>query len=103
MSADSWAICPKCRATRIAKRSAGLERARKDVSSGYGKVSPEEYAQLVHVWETLVRTPGVDEECFREDYSVGTHEDGIFSVIYNGECNICKFTVRFKHSEQKTI
>lgn len=106
MSADNWAVCPKCKGIQHAKKIAAIRRAEQVAKNAYGKVPPEKYRELLHaVTEAEVTSADTGEETFREDFYIGTDEKGLFVVTYRGECQNedCKFTVKFKHSEQKTI
>lgn len=43
MSADNWAICPKCNAAKIAAK----ERRLLEAGAVYGKVEPAEYLRML--------------------------------------------------------
>lgn len=105
MSADNWRICPKCLAHAIEKRNAAIHKATKAANEAYGKVSAVEFMKLDRVVKELELSTLPDAETFREDYNIGTYEDGRFTVDYCGECQErdCNFKVNFKHSEQKTV
>lgn len=89
MSADNWAVCPKCLADSLAKEN----QLKLDAGKAYGKVSPEE------MWDK-VAAPVAVETSLREDYEVGIDGNGLFEVIYSGSCSTCAFNFRYKHSEQ---
>lgn len=94
MSADNWAVCPKCRKRLEDERDAAKEEAR----AAYGKVPAEEWRALVAKAEEKVEF----EEHLREDFGIGTTEAGVFYIVYRCICNTCGFTHTFKHEEQLT-
>ena len=107
MSADNWAICPKC--YKEAKKLD--EEYAKSVTEKYGKIPLEEFQKLNAEYQHL-KTPHVTKlkETFREDYEmgVGFYENGSygrdkFNVSYKGACEVCNFTVTFKHQEALKI
>jgi hypothetical protein len=87
MSADNWAICPKC------KRDADADKARKfaDARAKYGKIQQDEYLKLLGESEA----PTEYGETLREDWELGTDEDGLFSVRYDSHCSACGFKFSF--------
>lgn len=97
MSADNWAICPRCFA-EAARQMA--ERANR-VETGYGVLSLEEFDAL-----RAEVAAGVDEEAlrtFREDYEQGTYSmppDGRYYVEYKGGCTTCGLSFAYKHEER---
>lgn len=92
MGADNWAVCPKCK--RVAEAS--KEKERKHAQKSYGKVTPEEWRELVRIAELPLEMP----TALREDYELGTNEDGLFYVIYRCSCQDCDFRHEFKHESQ---
>ena len=107
MSADNWAICPKC--YKEAKKLD--EEYAKSVTEKYGKIPLDEWQKLSNEYQHL-KTPFVTriEETFREDYEmgVGFYENGScgrdkFKIGYHGKCEVCGFEVRFKHQEALKI
>lgn len=90
MSADNWAICPKCK--RDAKeRTAQIKQAVKDA---YGKLPADEYLKLVKQLEV---EPKLDDN-FREDYEIGMQDNGEFYIRYSGECGDCGFSFSYRHT-----
>lgn len=89
MSANNWAVCPKCQADLEARRRQRWERA----DAAYGQVSRDEHARLVK----LAQAADDIEETLREDYSLGVR-GGVFEVSYHCQCQ-CGFTYRFRHKE----
>ncbi len=92
MSANYWAICPRCKNRAIRERSAISDQVRE----AYGNVPVEE-------WEALsnrVRAP-LDEETFRtfrEDYEFYGAEEGTIIASYGGSCDVCGLSAEL-HSE----
>ena len=91
MSADNWAICPKCNAAKIAAK----EKQLLDAGASYGKVEPAEYLRMLEA----ANKPIDSESTLREDYEIEVDTNGEFSVDYRCLCNDCKFAFRYKHSE----
>lgn len=93
MSADNWGTCPQC-----VKNLAKDERfARIKVGQCYGHVPAEVYGNMLGEVEEKYRTHAktYDDPGLREDYSVETDADGIFSVSYSCRCAACGFSFRF--------
>lgn len=95
MSADNWRICPRCKKKAEADYAEEVRR----VGEAYGKVPPEEYLRMTR---DLQKPPALNET-LREDYELGTDKDGEFYVSYSASCSVCKFSHRFKHSEQLNV
>uniref|UniRef100_A0A6M3L344 Uncharacterized protein n=1 Tax=viral metagenome TaxID=1070528 RepID=A0A6M3L344_9ZZZZ len=91
MSADNWAICPKCRKVALNQKEELAGKAKK----GYGKLPPEEYEELL----LLSRKPIDEETTMREDFCMGTDKYGDFSIEYSAFCQNCDFKFKFMHSE----
>ncbi len=90
MSADNWAICPKCEKLEEEK----VETLKSDVKSKYGKVSEKKYLDLIMRVERTVEL----EDTLREDYAIGLVE-GKLKIQYYGSCERCGFKKEFKTSE----
>lgn len=69
MSADNWAVCPRC-------------------------IQKQDNWRLV-----LGESLRDDDYTLREDYEVGMEANGLFSVVYTANCNKCGFSFMFKHSQ----
>jgi len=95
MSADNWAVCPRCKKRRAAERLAKQEAAAK----AYGKVPADEWQRMT----AEANAAHDDEEELREDYTIHTDETGEFYVGYRCVCQRCGFEHRFKHTEQLNI
>lgn len=92
MSADNWTICPKCN-VNLTKTS---ERAKLEAGEAYGKVSPEEYLNML---KQANLEPNI-EPTLREDYGLHLDEDGEFTISYTCSCRICGFDFEYKHTEK---
>ena len=95
MSADNWAICPKCKLKSEKEYTEQLAYAK----SQYGVISSDEYRELIIEAEK----PVIFEESMREDYEIGVESDGEFSVSYSCCCQTCGFLFKFKHEEKVEI
>lgn len=91
MSADAWRICPQCLVEDQKKRIEAMET----MEESYGKVSPEEWLKMKADLEKRSHL----EETLREDYGIGTDEEGHFYVSYEARCEVCGFQHSFKHEE----
>ena len=88
MSADNWAICPKCKDKAIKAYEARVL----GLAEKYGKIPPEEYIKAsrdVHNVEEL-------EETLREDYEFYLDDNGMFHAVY---CAGCDFSFEFKETK----
>lgn len=97
MSADNWAVCPRC----LTRREAALEKSRRDITAAYGKVPVEEFDRMRADYETAAGTE--PERTLREDYEIWTDPDGVFTVTYSSGCRECGFGFEFRHEEQKVV
>lgn len=110
MSADRWAVCPRCRKTKIAEAQKAVDEARRKADAGYGKVDRDAYGELQA--EVIMAAAELgslidkfemrseDVLTFREDYEVGTFLDPDRLMIdYHGSCGSCGFSVQFKRTE----
>ncbi len=96
MSANSWAVCPKC--LKIAK--AQKEAEIKELKDSYGKVSMERYNGLkIEADQPLLDS----EETLREDYEIFMSFGGKLEVDYSCHCDKCGFKHIFTHEEKATI
>ncbi len=90
MSADNWAICPICK-----KENDKINAARiMEVGKKYGVVPAAEYVKLA---KEIIK-PIEIENSMREDYDIGTDDDGVFEVSYSCFCTVCEFKRSFKHT-----
>jgi hypothetical protein len=101
MSADNWEICPQC--LWIAKNGKAADR--KKVEEQYGKLSLQEWLELVKNVtlgaEYVDASAEVNEEDYRtvrEYYEIGLdgYGGGTFFLNYSGSCDVCDFVYEFK-------
>lgn len=94
MSADSWSVCPRCD-DKIKKE---YKKASDEIENSYGKVSLEEYRNLVDKLKNIKKV----EECgnnLREDYELGIKLSGLFYVNYSGYCTVCGFVFNYEYEQ----
>lgn len=99
MSADNYAMCPRCRGHRQAKAEAARDR----VTEAYGVVDLDEFDRLRAEADRLdeqIDRPGLKngDETFREDYSIGIRDDELV-IRYRGGCPACGLSLSFDHSQ----
>lgn len=94
MSADNWAVCPRC--NLVASRAAD-ERAAA-VTTLYGKVPLEEYerARSELLMSMSAERMGVTET-FREDWEIYGAETGVVKISYRGSCLTCGLSASHEH------
>ena len=92
MSADNWAVCPKCKIRIDKERDELIQK----VSSAYGKIPAEEYLILKSQLNDYVEYPRE----LREDYEQGIDEYGEYGVNYRGRCchQECGFVFKYDFS-----
>lgn len=88
MSADNWGVCPVC--WKVEQEKAQKHQLFAD--EAYGKVPPDEYLKMLEA----AKARGLANETLRENWEVGTRQDGVFLVWYVCFCNICGFSQRFE-------
>ena len=89
MSADNWAVCPRC--LMRAKAEEGRQLA--EVMRRYGKIPVAEFDAARSAIQP------VDPHkltTFREDYVISGAEAGVITVSYSGHCQTCGFGTDFK-------
>lgn len=89
MSADNWAICPKCQ--RLADDN--KEKLENKLERSYGKIPAEEYLNLLEE----SRQPVKLDFTLREDYEIGI-QNNEFYVRYKGNCK-CGFNYEYKYDK----
>lgn len=93
MSADNWAICPRCLSEAGEKDQAEIER----VAALYGKVPVEEFdAQRA----ALKPIDPEDYRTLREDYEFSGAEEGTVEADYSCCCSKCGLGTSFNASKQ---
>jgi hypothetical protein len=91
MSADNWAICPKCKKLADSEHEQFLNK----MKSGYGKIPPEEYLEMVE----KSKKPILLDQTLREDFGLGVDDVGNFFVSYGCSCE-CGFKFRYDHKQK---
>lgn len=88
MSADNWAVCPRCLARA---REAEAEQLAA-VMASYGKVPVEEFDQAR---AAIKPVNPEDFRTFREDYEITGADECVVKVSYGGGCGKCGLGLRF--------
>ena len=91
MSADRWAVCPKCK-EKVEQAHANLLSR---VETDYGKVAANEYIELIE----QSRQSDEEERTLREDWEIGIW-DGELIISYRASCEECGFTYEFEHKKK---
>lgn len=102
MSADNWAVCPRCLYEAKKRKAAAVEAA----AALYGKVPAEEFDERRQAADAV----DVDPEhfrTFREDYEQGVSDPtgadpdrAEYFVSYGGACSVCGLEHEFKHETE---
>lgn len=91
MSANNWAICPKCNRQRVET----IKRLDCSIVEAYGKLPQDKYLELVAARDNPPRL----QNTLREDYEIGMYDAERFVVSYRAHCGACGFAFSFKHEE----
>lgn len=93
MSADNWAVCPKCRQQKLEEQ----EELKVQARNSYGTVSIEEFENLLAKSrdENFIKT----KTTLREDYEIGIDEYGHFDIKFTASCSVCKFKYNYTFAE----
>ncbi len=94
MSAENWAICPKCKRLDEEKRQLLADQ----IKTSYGNLPESEYLELVERF----KAPAKIEETLREDYELGIWNKE-FSISYGANCDKCGFEYSFNFSKEVGI
>lgn len=95
MSADNWAICPKCNQKQLKEQ---IDLAIK-VQANYGILPVEDWLEL----KSQLDNPMKLDFTLREDYHIGVDgQTGKFFVTYKAGCRVCGFVYEYKHVESVT-
>jgi Fe-S cluster biogenesis protein NfuA len=91
MSANNWAVCPRCARTRASELADRAEKVR----AMYGTESLEEFDRA----RTELATDQVKplDATFRENYEIYGAESGVVHITYGGGCSVCGLSLTFKH------
>ena len=96
MSADNWRVCPKCKV----KHDKSIEASEKKLNASYGKVDANEFLKAKMSHDELAAKKL--DSTLREDYEIGTDEDGEFFVSYGCSCSACQWNYEYNHKAQVT-
>lgn len=96
MSADNWAICPRCKK----QHEKSVEDRKKKVEKKYGKIPSNEYLELMKKSKEKLK---LEVSTLREDYEIRVDVDGHFEIKYSCHCWVCKLEHVFNHTEQLEI
>jgi hypothetical protein len=94
MSADNWAVCPRCLLRARKERERKMEAAAA-AAAAYGKVDRAAWLEM----QSDAGGPVESDEftTFREDYRLGIDDGGKFKVEYSGFCGACGLRFGFRH------
>ncbi len=99
MSADNWAVCPRCK-----ERNAFLIKAAHDSAhAAYGKLPLADFDRLRAEAAALEAEVEKLEPTLREDYEFYGVEDGEVIASYRGACTTCGLSVKFEHRHPFTF
>ena len=91
MSADNWAVCPRCKKNE----ENAIKALDWRVEHEYGKISIDDFLVLRN--EAQIRREMLPNQkaTFREDYEIYGAEDGGVEVSYRGGCGVCGLQLKF--------
>ena len=98
MSADNWRQCPNCLKIARAKKSEMVKK----VDEAYVHMPIAQFDQIRKECDEF--DPDDIEKTLREDYEIGTYEEGVeakFSVSYSCSCSECGFS--FSHKDFQMV
>lgn len=93
MSADNWAVCPRC----TKKREEDLIAFDLKVANAYG-TEPMEVFEGMRA-ELASKQAEPMPETLREDYEFWGADEGVLYVSYRCHCQACGLSHKFEHSE----
>ena len=99
MSADNWAVCPRCK-IRIEKEK---QKLLSKVEESYGKIDQKKWEQLKSDADFNATKMEKKFHTLREDYELGVCPNGEFSISYHAHCEGCKLSFNFKHAEMVNL
>lgn len=91
MSADNWAICPRCKKKIEADKAQLVSKMEKS----YGKIPVADFLYL----KANADKPIEWEATMREDYEIGVDDDGEFSMNYSCSCSMCGFEFNYEYKQ----
>jgi hypothetical protein len=90
MSADNYAICPKC----FARHESDVIAKKAELAEVYGKVTRNEYERMSADLAEL-KENGL-EATLREDYEIVNDNAGTVTIKYGAACPWCGFSCEFE-------
>lgn len=90
MSADNWAVCPRCKK----QHETAITQADTAAAAAYGSVPVAEFDALRAAADAMRNQ--YPDKLFREDYEIGGAEDGVVKVSYAGSCKKCTLSLSFE-------
>ena len=96
MSADYWAVCPRCLKRARATHTASVQA----VMDSYGQVPVAEFDAAR---AALIEINPEDYRTFREDYEFHISETGEWSASYGGSCETCGLEHNFSDKQQLDV
>jgi hypothetical protein len=93
MSADNWAVCPRCFARAL--EVAAEQRA--TVEESYGSIPRDRFLLAV---ADLKEPNTADFHTFREDYEFWGAESGTIEWRYRGVCTACSLAAELSGSHE---
>jgi hypothetical protein len=94
MSADNWAICPRC----LRREEARLSDLQRRTAEAYGVLPVAEFDAMRAEANRPIDTAKLTT--FREDYEIYGAEEGHVVVSYSGSCSTCKLNHKIHTDEQ---
>jgi hypothetical protein len=91
MITDNWTTCPMCKKKSIDL----LEKEDKKIRAAYGKVSQNEYRDML----AKSRIPADIAHNLRENWNIGIQEE-LFVIDYYASCTKCGWKFQFKWTEE---
>jgi alkylation response protein AidB-like acyl-CoA dehydrogenase len=91
MSADNYAMCPRCQKAL----DGTVDTLSRRMAEGYGKVPVAEYAELQSKLAEAAVKAHAGSQTFREDYEIYGAADGDVVVDYGGSCTECGLRLTF--------
>ena len=97
MSADRWTTCPRC----LKEAIADYRQRESELREKYGVVPIDEYVLCQKQLGECPTSTSL-KNTLREDWEIGTDEDGEFYVRYTANCQTCSFRYEYTYGEDVT-
>lgn len=97
MSADNWAVCPRCKRVR----ADALATETRLLAEAYGKIPVEEFDQKRKALAEHEREHEHPMTTFREFYEFYGVETGTLHISYGGRCTVCE--LEFSHESEHEL